>query len=79
MVVHTLTASDLDRFIRKVKAGALLSPQSTTAFFTPHVLQRGNEAWDERYGYGRYGYALCFAVDDAGKVLFAEKEGMNCG
>ena len=73
------TASELDRFIRKVKAGTLLSPQSTAAFFTPQILERGHEAWDERYGYGRYGYALCFAVDDAGKVLFAEKEGMNAG
>jgi CubicO group peptidase (beta-lactamase class C family) len=75
---HT-TASDLDRFLRKVKAGILLSPQSTAAFFTPHVLQRGYEAWDQQYGYGKYGYALCFAVDDAGKILFAEKEGMNAG
>jgi CubicO group peptidase (beta-lactamase class C family) len=73
------TASDLDLFLRKVKAGALLSPQSTAAFFTPQVLYRGHEAWDEKYGYGRYGYALCFAVDDIGKVLFAEKEGMNAG
>jgi hypothetical protein len=76
------TASDLDRFLRKVKAGTLLSPQSTAAFFCPQVLYRGYEAWDEMYGYemygyGRYGYALCFAVDDAGKVLFAEKEVMN--
>ncbi|MGZ3623007.1 MAG: serine hydrolase domain-containing protein [Ktedonobacteraceae bacterium] len=73
------TASDLDRFLRKVKAGALLSPQSTAALFTPHVLYRGHEAWNEKYGYGRYGYALCFAVDDTGKVLFAEKEGTNAG
>ncbi|MGZ3612190.1 MAG: serine hydrolase domain-containing protein [Ktedonobacteraceae bacterium] len=73
------TASDLDRFLRKVKAGALLSPQSTAAFFTPQVLLCGHEAWDEMYGYGRYGYAICFAVDDAGKVLFAEKEGMTAG
>src|SRR5947209_5616493 len=73
------TASDLDRFLRKVKAGTLLSPKSTAAFFTPQVLNRGQEAWDQRYGYGRYGYGICFAVDDAGKVLFAEKEGMNAG
>ena len=73
------TASDLDRFLRKVKAGTLLSPQSTAAFFTPQVLYRGQEAWDQRYGYGRYGYGICFAVDDTGKVLFAEKEGMNAG
>ena len=77
-VAHS-TASDLDHFIRKVKAGALLSPQSTAAFFTPHVLYPGHEAWEERFGYGRYGYALCFAIDDAGKVLFAEKEGTNAG
>ena len=73
------TAGDLDRFLRKVKTGALLSPQSTAAFFTPQVLYRGQEAWDQRYGYGRYGYGICFAVDDTGKVLFAEKEGMNAG
>jgi CubicO group peptidase (beta-lactamase class C family) len=73
------TASDLDRFLRQVKAGALLSPQTTAAFFTPHVFYRGHEAWDQQYGYGKYGYALCFAVDDAGKVMFAEKEGMNAG
>jgi len=73
------TARDLDRFLRQVKAGSLLSAQSTAAFFTPQILNRGQEAWDQRYGYGRYGYGICFAVDDAGKVLFAEKEGMNAG
>src|SRR6266699_1162699 len=73
------TAGDLDRFLRRVKAGALLSPQSTAAFFTPQVLYRGQEAWDQRYEYGRYGYGICFTVDDAGNVLFAEKEGMNAG
>src|SRR2546427_1989500 len=73
------TASDLDRFLRQVKAGTLLSPQSTAAFFTPQVLHRGQEGWDEIYGYGRWGYGMCFAVDDAGKVLFAEKEGYVTG
>ena len=68
------TASDLDRFLRKVKAGTLLSPQSTAAFFTPQVLHHVQDDWKQMYGYG-----ICFAVDDAGKVLFAEKEGMNAG
>src|SRR5258708_21880642 len=33
-----VTASDLDRFLRKVKAGSLLSAQPPTSFFTPPVL-----------------------------------------
>jgi CubicO group peptidase (beta-lactamase class C family) len=74
-----VTAADLDRFLRKVKAGTLLSAQSTAAFFTPQVLHRGNEGWDQMYGYGRWGHGMCFAVDGAGKVLFAEKEGYVAG
>jgi CubicO group peptidase (beta-lactamase class C family) len=69
-----VTASDLDRFLRKVKAGTLLSPQSTAAFFTPLVLHHVQDDWKQMYGYG-----IEFAVDGAGKVLFAEKEGINAG
>src|SRR5260370_12575643 len=36
-----VTASDLDRFLRKVKAGSLLSAQPTAAFCTPQVLPHG--------------------------------------
>lgn len=69
-----VTAADLDRFLRQVKAGTLLSPHSTAAFFTPQVLHRAREGWDQIYGYG-----IEFAVDGAGRVLFAEKEGINAG
>jgi CubicO group peptidase (beta-lactamase class C family) len=69
-----VTASDLDRFLRKVKAGILLSVPSTAAFFTPQVLHKAREDWKQMYGYG-----IWFAVDGAGKVLFAEKEGINAG
>jgi len=68
------TASDLDRFLRKVKAGILLSPQSTAAFFTPQVLHHVQDDWKQMYGYG-----IEFAVDGAGNVMFAEKEGNNAG
>src|SRR5437667_6979215 len=71
------TASDLDRFLRQVKAGTLLSAQSTAAFFTPQIPHRGQEAWDQMYGYGKYGYAICVAVDDAGDVLFQGAEVLN--
>src|SRR2546421_7058242 len=69
-----VTASDLDRFLRKVKAGILLSPPSTAAFFTPQVLHHAQDDWKQMYGYG-----MCFAVDGAGKVMFAEQEGINAG
>jgi len=69
-----VTASDLDRFLRQVKAGKLLSPQSTAAFFTPQVLHHAQDDWKQVYGYG-----IEFAVDGTGKVIFAEKEGINAG
>src|SRR5258707_696902 len=69
-----VTASDLDRFLRKVKAGSLLSAQATAAFFTPQVLHHVQDDWKQMYGYG-----IEFAVDGTGKVLFAQKEGNNAG
>lgn len=69
-----VTASDLDRFFRKLKAGALLSPQATAAFFTPRVLHHVQDGWKQMYGYG-----IEFALAGTGKILFAEKEGNNAG
>ena len=69
-----VTAGDLDRFLREAKAGSLLSPQSTSAFFTPQVVHHTVDDWDQVYGHG-----LWFAVDRAGNVVFAEKEGVNPG
>ena len=69
-----VTAADLDRFLRKVKAGALLSPRLTTAFFTPQAFYRAREDWKHMYGYG-----IEFAVSEAGHVLFAQKEGIYDG
>jgi CubicO group peptidase (beta-lactamase class C family) len=69
-----VTASDLDRFLRVVKTGSLLSPQLTAAFFTPQVLHHVQDDWKHMFGYG-----IEFAVDDAGNVMFAQKEGHNTG
>lgn len=69
-----VTASDLDQFLHKLKAGALLSAPSVSAFFTPQVLHHVGEEWRQMYGYG-----VEFAVDSSNKVLFAEKEGTNAG
>ncbi|MCJ7623009.1 MAG: beta-lactamase family protein, partial [Anaerolineaceae bacterium] len=40
-----VTAGDLDRFLRAVKAGELLSPQLTEAFLTPQVHYREKDNW----------------------------------
>lgn len=69
-----VTAADLDRFLRQVKAGKLLSPRMTTAFFTPQAFYRERGEWKHMYGYG-----IEFAVTEAGHVLFAQKEGIYDG
>jgi CubicO group peptidase (beta-lactamase class C family) len=69
-----VTASDLDRFLRAVKAGELLSAKLAEAFFTPQVLHSAMDGGTQEYGYG-----LSFFVDQAGQVVFCEKEGINAG
>ena len=69
-----VTAADLDRFLRAVRAGELLSPELTEAFLTPQVVHRAMDTWTEMYGYG-----LWFYVDQANKVVCYEKEGVNVG
>ena len=69
-----VTANDLDRFLRAVKAGELLSPDMTKAFFTPQVHHRAMESGTEKYGYG-----LEFLVNRDGQVVFCGKDGINAG
>jgi CubicO group peptidase (beta-lactamase class C family) len=69
-----VTVADLDRFLRAVIAGKLLSPELTRAFLTPQVVHRRGGTWTEMYGYG-----LRFHVDQTGKVYCLEKEGVNVG
>ena len=69
-----VTVADLDRFLRAVRAGELLSPELTGAFLSPQVVHSTRVTWTEMYGYG-----LRFYVDRAGKVFCYEKEGINVG
>jgi CubicO group peptidase (beta-lactamase class C family) len=69
-----VTVTDLDRFLRAVMAGKLLSPELTSAFLSPQVVHSIKEGWTEMYGYG-----LRFYVDGSGKVFCFEKEGVNVG
>jgi CubicO group peptidase (beta-lactamase class C family) len=69
-----VTAVDLDHFLRAVKNGELLSPESTRYFFTPQILHSQQKGWKEMYGPG-----LWFYVEDDGSILFYEKDGQNAG
>lgn len=69
-----VTANDLNRFLRGVKAGELLSPALTEAFFTPHVYHRAVEGGVDKFGYGMW-----FFINQAGQVVFCEKDGINAG
>ncbi|MFN2225257.1 MAG: hypothetical protein ACK2UY_03100, partial [Anaerolineae bacterium] len=64
----------LDRFLRAVQAGALLSPELTRAFLSPHVHYRHREGWTMKYG-----LVFWFYVDAAGEVVCCQKEGVNAG
>jgi CubicO group peptidase (beta-lactamase class C family) len=69
-----VTAGDLDRFLRVVKAGELLSAELTKAFLSPQVHYRSMDDWIKMYGYGMW-----FYVDKSNKVVFYQKEGINAG
>jgi len=69
-----VTAGDLDRFLRAVQAGVLLSPELTRAFLSPHVHYRDREGWAMEYG-----LVFWFYVDEAGEVVCYQKEGINTG
>jgi len=69
-----VTAGDLDRFLRAVQAGVLLSRELAEAFFSPHVDYSEKEDWAKKFG-----YCLWFYVDKDGKIVCYQKEGVNAG
>lgn len=70
-----VTAADLDRFMRAVQQGKLLSPSMTKIFFTPQVLYRDHGDWQIVYGHG-----IWFRIDKMnGKIVCYQKEGFNPG
>lgn len=69
-----VAARDLDRFLRAVQAGDLLSPQLTEAFLSPQVFYRQRPDWKLMMGYG-----LTFYVDTRPRVVCYQKEGIKAG
>ena len=75
-----VTVADLDRFLRAVMAGELLSTELTSAFLSPQVVHSRREGFSRREDWTEmYGYGLRFYVDGSGKVFCFEKEGINVG
>jgi hypothetical protein len=69
-----VTAGDLERFLRAVQAGKLLSPELTAAFLKPHVPYYESDNWRVMFG-----YVLEFFFDKSGQVVFYQKDGVNAG
>ena len=69
-----VTAADLDRFMRAVLEGRLLSAEQTAAILAPQVVCSVRDGWAEHYGFGPW-----FHVSDDGTLVFLEKEGVNAG
>jgi CubicO group peptidase (beta-lactamase class C family) len=69
-----VTAADLERFMRALSSGRLLSAELTGAFLTPQVVYRVREGWTQHWGLGPW-----FCVDDSGELVYLQKEGVNAG
>ena len=75
----TSTADDLAQFSEALRTGQLLSPNSTQAMLSPHVLQH-----DEPYrGYlWKYGYGNSFVLERDGRIVrwghTGEEDGVSC-
>jgi CubicO group peptidase (beta-lactamase class C family) len=74
-----VTAADLDRFLRSVQAGKLLSPELTQAFLTPQVHYKDKDGWAMKYGYGLWFYVEQGTDGDIDHVVCYQKEGINAG
>jgi CubicO group peptidase (beta-lactamase class C family) len=69
-----VTAADLDRFLRAVKNGVLLSDENARQFFTPQIRYKEQDGWTMHYGLGMW-----FYVKQNGQVVCCQKEGHNAG
>ncbi len=71
----TVTALDLDRFVRAVRGGKLLGDEWTARFLTPQVQYNQNDAGESLWN----GFGFEFRLDAEGSVMRMDKEGDNAG
>lgn len=70
----TVTAMDLDRFVRAVRADTLMSSSASAELLRPHVKRQ-----DIHDGSTWNGFAFEHALDRDGTIISISKEGMNAG
>jgi CubicO group peptidase (beta-lactamase class C family) len=71
----TVTAHDLDRFVRAIRAGELLGAEWTVRFLAPEVKYNENDAGESLWN----GFGFEFELDPQGTILRMDKEGDNAG
>ena len=69
-----VTARNLDRFLRVVQSGQLLSQELTNQLFKPNVNYKEKDNW-----FMKYGYCFWFYVEADGNIVCLQKEGVNAG
>lgn len=68
-----ITAGDLNRFIRGLLGGKMLSAEYTRMLFTPQVIYRQRERYVEKMGF-------CFHyLTENDEIVFLKKDGENAG
>jgi CubicO group peptidase (beta-lactamase class C family) len=70
----TVTARDLDRFVRAIRSGVLMSGAASDQILTPHVKRQdidGGSLWN--------GFAFEFSLDEHGNTVRFGKDGINAG
>lgn len=70
----TVTALDLDRFVRAIKSNVLMGEAVGRQLLSPHVRRR-----EDGSGSDWYGFAFEFRLDPDGEIVRLDKEGMNAG
>jgi CubicO group peptidase (beta-lactamase class C family) len=70
----TVTAEDLDRFIRAIRDNRLMRSTASRQLLSPQVkrLERDSKSY-------WYGFAFEFELDASGQIVWLSKEGMNAG
>jgi len=70
----TVTALDLDRFLRAIKAGSLLGEEASKQLLSPHVDEKERDG-----GRSMLGFGFEFSLDANDNILNFGKDGINAG
>ncbi|MGI8963464.1 MAG: serine hydrolase domain-containing protein, partial [Thermomicrobiales bacterium] len=70
----TVTALDLDRFLRAIQSGSLMGEEASKQLLSPHVDEKERDA-----GRSMIGFAFEFGLDANERIEYFYKDGNNAG